>query len=166
MTVDLDELERLARAATEGPWFLHDFTGPEINSNPTTFDVTVSCVHPDTLTVATMGGGFDGHTGLDQARRDACFIVAVNPIPILEIIARLREDDKKIDEAITIMKRAEVEIRRQYENTVAMLNLVQEANARHDVEGAEEEKAEVAERGAMLNDITSFISRHGGGIDS
>ena len=37
---------------TEGPWFVHDFTDASPDKWPA---VTVSCSHPDSITVAHMG---------------------------------------------------------------------------------------------------------------
>jgi hypothetical protein len=53
---------------TEGPWFVHDFSGIE-------GEVTVSCDHPATLTVAYMGSALTGT--LEEKRANAKAISAV-----------------------------------------------------------------------------------------
>lgn len=68
----IKEIEDRAAKATHGAWFLHDFTGPEINNIPSSRDVTVSCDHPATITVAEMGRGLTG--ALEEARANASFI--------------------------------------------------------------------------------------------
>lgn len=68
----IKEIEDRAAKATHGAWFLHDFTGPEINNIPSSRDVTVSCDHPATITVAEMGRGLTGT--LEEARANASFI--------------------------------------------------------------------------------------------
>lgn len=91
---DIEKLKELAGKATESPWFLHDFSDPSMNSDPTAQDVAVSCDHPATITIASMGGGFAGYKGLEQARHDAAYIAAANPSAVLDLIAeveRLRE---------------------------------------------------------------------------
>lgn len=69
----MTDFKALSEAATPGPWFEHDFSGA--TNSPIASDVTVSCSHPDHITVATMAGGFAG--GPPQARKDAALIVAL-----------------------------------------------------------------------------------------
>lgn len=69
------DLAALSKAATEGEWFYHDFTGA--TPIPTAMDVAISCDHPAHITVASMGGGFGGSGDLLQASADARFIIAL-----------------------------------------------------------------------------------------
>lgn len=75
--------------ATARPWLVHDFTNAISPSYvPSPGDVTVSCDHPASITVAYMGGSITG--SLDEARANAALIVrAVNERD--ELIAALRE---------------------------------------------------------------------------
>lgn len=43
---------------TQGPWFVHDFSGVEEEEAPSS--ITVSCTTPDHITVAEMGMGLTG----------------------------------------------------------------------------------------------------------
>lgn len=81
---------------TPGPWFLHDFTDKSINPDPRARDVTVSCDHPATITVAEMGGGLEGSRSLDQARNDAAYITAVDPQTVAAIIDRYERMEKAL----------------------------------------------------------------------
>ena len=92
-----DKLKELAVAATPGPWFVHDFADPAVSSKPSAADVTVSCDHPATITVAAMGGGLDGHEGIEQARKDAAFIAAANPSAILALIRERDEAREQVN---------------------------------------------------------------------
>ena len=89
--LDLDALRKIAEAATDGPWFRHDFSAPEIAPSPVAADVTVSCDHPATITVAHMGGGLHGFKSVEQARKDAAHIAAFDPPTVLALIAKARE---------------------------------------------------------------------------
>lgn len=83
--IDLDDLERKARAATEGQWFFHDFSALG-------GDVTVSCDHPASITVAYMGRSLTATLVEQQA--NAAFIAAANPATILAMIERLRQGQR------------------------------------------------------------------------
>ena len=85
-TRDLVALRKIAEAATQGPWFGHDFSAPEIAPSPVAADVTVSCDHPATITVAYMGGGLHGFKNVEQARKDAAHIAAFDPPTVLWLI--------------------------------------------------------------------------------
>ena len=80
--VDLDELERLAKEATPGPWFVSDeYTGIVVDSN----DIRVASTYAD--------------KPYDVI--DGKFIAAFNPAVAAELIRRLREaerDAEKEDE--------------------------------------------------------------------
>ena len=59
---------------TELPWFAHDFT--ELFGD-NSMQVTISCTHPDTITVCSMDRGLTGDIG--ESRANARLIVtAVN----------------------------------------------------------------------------------------
>lgn len=62
--------------ATPRPWFVHDFTEgvKAMGHTPTVADVTISCDHPATLTVASMGNAFTGT--FEEARDNARLMVA------------------------------------------------------------------------------------------
>lgn len=101
---DTDTLRKRAEAATPGPWFHHDFS-ELVGSEPSTTDVTVSCDHPATISVALMAGGLQGSVGeaaLAQARSDAAFIAAAREaVPaLLDEIDALRAKVKAQAEAL------------------------------------------------------------------
>jgi hypothetical protein len=105
----LDELEKLAAEATPRPWFVHNFADPAVSSDPSAHDVTISCVTPDHITVASMGGGFHGYKSIEQAVADARFIDAVgNAFPELIRLARIGMDAeeriKELQEELTDAK--------------------------------------------------------------
>lgn len=96
---EIEELERKAKAATEGPWFPHDFTEAPSDSPPSAHDVAVSCTTPDHILVASMGGGLwgpRGDAGILQAKLDADYIAAAHPATTLALIARIRELESAI----------------------------------------------------------------------
>jgi hypothetical protein len=84
------ELRDLLARATKGPWFVHDFTGPEVNDDPQPQDVTVSCDHPATITVASMGRALTAT--LDEARANAA-LIALAPTHAAAIEALTAERD-------------------------------------------------------------------------
>jgi hypothetical protein len=57
MTDIVKQVKEALDGTTEGPWFVHNFTDPVIADKPTAQDVTISCTHPDHITVAVMMGG-------------------------------------------------------------------------------------------------------------
>ena len=74
---------------TPTPWFVHDFTGLGINATPR--DVTISCDHPATITVAYMGNALT--STIVEARANARFIVtAVNAHEALVAALRAVKD--------------------------------------------------------------------------
>jgi len=83
-----NELDALAEKATLGPWFMHDFTSPEVNDNPGCDDVTVSCDHPATITLAYMARALTGT--LDEARNNANLIAALDPSTVKRLTAVVR----------------------------------------------------------------------------
>jgi hypothetical protein len=75
MTINLDALEQLARAATPGPWH------------------AVQGVKPNERAVTNRNGAWfaelcDGSTRANDA--DAAFIAAANPAAVIELVQRLR----------------------------------------------------------------------------
>lgn len=83
-----NELDALAEKATLGPWFMHDFTSPEVNDNPGCDGVTVSCDHPATITLAYMARALTGT--LDEARNNANLIAALDPSTVKRLTAVVR----------------------------------------------------------------------------
>ena len=86
---EINELEKLAKAATPGPWttrttrngsFVYSENGAEISFSSIIYSSEPShCVSKD------------------QAEKNASFIAAVNPITILYLIEELRKTSKKRD---------------------------------------------------------------------
>jgi hypothetical protein len=81
MTIDLDRIEQLARAATPGPWDNHSVNGDPIESVWLEDGNVVA-------TWAIKEPRFELHA--PQAREDAAFIAAANPTAVLELVQRLR----------------------------------------------------------------------------
>ena len=88
MELDLNELERLAESATQGPWVA---CGPSFGAALPKYLNEVVVDDPDSEE--------DGieicqpPTGLDkESSRDMEFIAAANPAVVLELVRRLRED--------------------------------------------------------------------------
>ena len=90
MTTDIDKLAQQMREAagkaSPGPWFVHDFSALAAIGEAKAQDITVSCDHPATITVAAMGGGLHGHTGVEQAQLDARHIAASHPAAVLALL--------------------------------------------------------------------------------
>lgn len=82
MTPELDELERLAKAATPGPWWEEDLDGEGFywSIHAGTKD------GPDELVLAQADGLLEEH----EDRANFRFIAAANPQTVLELIARAR----------------------------------------------------------------------------
>lgn len=59
---------------TPGPWFVHDFSEICLEQAPQVGDVTVSCDHPATITVARMGRALTAT--IEEARANARLIAA------------------------------------------------------------------------------------------
>jgi hypothetical protein len=74
---ELSRLRELAAAIAERQWFMHDFS--EIGGS-----VDVSCDHPASITVATMGNGMTAT--IEEKRAHAAFIAAANPATILALL--------------------------------------------------------------------------------
>lgn len=87
----LNRIEKLAAAATEGPWFLHDFR--EASSEPSVYDIQVSFTDPDSLSVCHMANGITGT--FDEALANAAFIAAArSDVPSLAAeVRRLRAEN-------------------------------------------------------------------------
>ena len=69
----IDDIREAKAEATPGPWFMHDFSLLD-EATACARDVSVSCTHPDHITVAVMWGGFYGVHAVDKARLDARLI--------------------------------------------------------------------------------------------
>lgn len=97
--IDIPAIKARADKATSEPWFVHDFADVAVSSAPSANDVTVSCDHPATITVAFMGGGLEGSlgdAGIEQGRKDADFIAhARTDIP--DLIAALEAAERERD---------------------------------------------------------------------
>lgn len=90
MTLDLDRLEALARAATPGPW------------KPTDgYEASQAGRHDDDVSVLEDASGdpviehvyYDGHHTIVRPR-DVQFIAAANPAVILDLVERLRAAER------------------------------------------------------------------------
>lgn len=87
--VTLDEIERLARAATPGPWF-YDSYSRIWQSSAHEVDEALAFVPVEC-----------GDTATTQGKHDAAYIAAVHPQAILDLIARVRE----LEEMLTWLNR-------------------------------------------------------------
>lgn len=99
MTVDIDRIEQLARAATPGPWDNHSVNGDPIESVWLTDGNVVA-------TWAIREPRFEFHA--PQAREDAAFIAAANPAAVLELVQRLRAAEgmnERADEVVAKLHR-------------------------------------------------------------
>ena len=77
MELDLNELERLAKSATPGPWNRQDFYSSGNRYGVDGFDGNCVCT--------SFGPGCSG---------DFDFIAAANPAVVLELVRRLRDAEK------------------------------------------------------------------------
>lgn len=93
MTIDLDALERLARAATPGPW--HTGDGYE-QQDPGAYVADAR-----------------GHIVVAQADdspcvpTDAAFIAAANPAAVLELVQRLRATENLLHDGFAFLLKGE-----------------------------------------------------------
>lgn len=88
-------------AATARPWIVHDFTDAvqQCGHTPSPGDVTVSCDHPATINVASMGPALTASP--EEARANARLIVrAVNSHD--ELVAALRDLIAAYDRALVL----------------------------------------------------------------
>jgi len=92
--LDLDVLERLARAATPGPWFEKDWSR-DFGEDKTTVEArSKDILHPGHS--AIWPHGIRGHRVAEtevgeRPIEDAAFIAAANPVTVLSLIGRIRE---------------------------------------------------------------------------
>ena len=94
--------------ATPTPWFVHDFSG--LAESPSPGDVTISCDHPATITVASMGRALTGT--LYEAQDNADLIVrAVNLHH--RLIAALRSARELLDASIDRNNQASIAVLRE-----------------------------------------------------
>lgn len=96
--VDLDELERLAKAATDGPWIMQEDCGnckgrhiveSRVESEMGEYGSILSSWHPEVVGCC-LEGGLGPNVDRWVAPADAAFIAAANPQTVLALIARLR----------------------------------------------------------------------------
>lgn len=82
--IDLDELERLAKAATPGPWHERTIDGS---------NWSIDDENDDQVCQMAQRGSFTHQIKTNHAERHAntAFVVAANPAVILELIRRVRE---------------------------------------------------------------------------
>ena len=92
MELDLNELERLAEAATQGPWIA---CGPSFGAALPKYLNEVVVDNPD-----SEEDGIEicqSPTGLEkESSRDMEFIAAANPAVVLELVRRLREAERLV----------------------------------------------------------------------
>lgn len=95
MAVDLDELERLARAATPGPWTWDNAKGNEA------FHLEGAADNYDDREIlhAISGTIYSEHSSdpacIGVAEKHKAYISAVNPTVILELIERVRRAEAR-----------------------------------------------------------------------
>jgi hypothetical protein len=82
MTRDLEELERLARAATPGPWY-KDRDFPEVKQSHTRL-------------VAVCDPKANWSHGMTLCQQDAAYIAAANPATILRLLAHVEGLERKV----------------------------------------------------------------------
>ena len=96
MTLDLDQLEALAKAATPGPWTACDYGSYDGKAEGWYVDTTA-----DKADIAPDAGGIQpNHWDTGRGRRDMQFIAAANPEAVLALIAEvraLRKDKARLD---------------------------------------------------------------------
>jgi hypothetical protein len=110
MTLDLDDLESKAKAATPGPWnvFVCD-DGKQWTGWPLCISATnVLNSNGDERVIVRTGGFYpyewDHGTSQDEANANAAHIAAANPATMLALIARIREleaEKARLVEALT-----------------------------------------------------------------
>lgn len=94
--IDLDELDRLAKAATPGEWRATTCGSAGERFLGLTEDDACSIESADGLTVATDGASDECHHIFRSA--DANFIAAANPSAVLELVAEVRRLRAGIDD--------------------------------------------------------------------
>jgi hypothetical protein len=92
-----EEIERRLEGGTEGPLFVHDFS--EIGG-----EVTVSCDHPATITVATMDNGLTGALAEKQANAEMFANAPSDLRYLLDKCKRLEGATISQDEAAFLLK--------------------------------------------------------------
>lgn len=100
--LDIDALERLARAATPGPW---EHYRNKLRPN---FGGMINEVQPSTARsreAIVQWSGFDnGHRSEKKHAANAAFIAAANPQTMLALCAALRAERAKVAEARRILE--------------------------------------------------------------
>ncbi len=106
--IGLDEIERLARAATPGEWSVGTLRprscGMEWVSSP-----DMSHIADCSEAVALTEWGLCGRVEPEQIEANAAYIAAANPAAILALIARLRAAEAGIGELRAVLFWAQVE---------------------------------------------------------
>jgi hypothetical protein len=95
-------LRAALEGVSEGPWFLHDFR--EASDNPCVSDITVSCDHPATITVANMANALTGKDA--EALANAAFIaLSREAVPaLLDTIERHAAEIERLREEMAGME--------------------------------------------------------------
>lgn len=97
MTIDLDELERLAKAATPGPWrWWTSCSFRRLSSDATGLD-------GDVLHAVTHVDGVADVIGTEATKE---FIAAANPSTVLALVERLREAENALRGAASFVQLA------------------------------------------------------------
>ncbi len=104
--LDLDELERIARAATPGPWEARPPHGWPVRDDG--WDEFLIFHGPDTSDTITPGGGEHGDYGLTA--EDAAHIATFDPQAVLALIERVRVAEAERDTAV--LQRDEIKAER------------------------------------------------------
>ena len=104
MEVDLNELERLAKAATPGPWDLEPIrsegcygSGPNCSTGFDSYEiradgsVLLDALNSDAALVSEDWDGGALYAWDEIGQRNLSFIAAANPVVVLELVRRLRE---------------------------------------------------------------------------
>ena len=112
---DLDELERLAKAATPGPWHANGGVNEVYCAVPCTPDGCMGHDAPgvselegpsrgddaggpsDRALAWTMDGGLPSRAGLYFTDEDAAYLSAVSPDRVLALIERLRDAEAEVE---------------------------------------------------------------------
>ena len=98
-SIDLDELQKLAEAATPGPW---------VADPPRAWDTDDDGGYQMQSSLRVMDAGsitWDDHGGEVFRPEDAEFIAAANPQATLELIERMREAEAERDAATAAIER-------------------------------------------------------------
>lgn len=101
MTIDIDDIERLARAATPGPWRLGDWSARfgtlEDMRNATRIERNLTHAGPEPYVCGRADGRYEVVSLVDppaiesdHVRANVAYICVANPSAVLELIAEVR----------------------------------------------------------------------------